>query len=139
LLFIEERRFHEALPYANYIIYHLSNYKPAYNLKAQALTGLGKLTEALDIYKKVLSLAPNYSDAHVGRLALLVKLVQEREDNISVWVEQFLVAYELAVKADPEVGDKVDDEVRRLFQTESRRDNERHVSAAQLPAPDVID
>jgi tetratricopeptide (TPR) repeat protein len=74
LLFVEERRFHEALPYANYIIHHLSNYKWAYNLKARALTGLGKLTEALDIYKKVLSLAPNDSDAHIGRLALLVKM-----------------------------------------------------------------
>jgi hypothetical protein len=44
------------------------------------------------------------------------------------------------VKADPEVGDKVDGEVCRLFQMERRHDsNERHVSAAQLPEPDVID
>jgi hypothetical protein len=126
---------------------------------------LGKLTEALDIYKEVGSLAPNYSDAHIGRLALLNKLVQERQEKRSFWVEQFLVAYELAVKADPEVGDKVDDDVRRLFkreifqremhrdidrqvsakqlpepfQRERRRDIERQVSATQLPEPEVID
>jgi hypothetical protein len=54
-------------------------------------------------------------------------------------VERFLVAYKSAVKADPKVGDKVDDEVRRLFLTVRRRDNEMQSVATQLPERHIID
>jgi tetratricopeptide (TPR) repeat protein len=140
VLLVEECRCHEALPYATYIINHLFNYKWAYDLKARALTGLGKLPAALNIYDEVLLLAPNYCDAHIGRLALLSKLVQDqREEERAVGVERFLVAYKSAGKIDPKMSDKVDDEVRRLFQMESHQDIEMQSVATRLPEPHVID
>jgi hypothetical protein len=37
------------------------------------------------------------------------------------------------------VGDKVDNELHRLFQTECRHDNEMQSVATQLPEPNIID
>jgi tetratricopeptide (TPR) repeat protein len=133
VLLAEECRFHEALAYATYIINHLPNYKWAYDLKARALTGLGNISEALKIYDEVVLLAPNYSDAHIGRLNVILKL-----DNVASEAEKlFSEAYKEALAVDTNVGDKVDDEVRELYETESRRNND--VQVPTLPTSDTKD
>jgi tetratricopeptide (TPR) repeat protein len=138
VLLVEECRFHEALAYATYIIDHLSNYKWAYDLKARALIGLGNLSEALEIYDEVVLLAPNYSDAHIGRLNVILKLVNgASEAQKLVLVKLFLEAYKEALAVDTNVGDKVDDEVRELYETERRRNIDVQVPA--LPTPGTKD
>ena len=81
LLLLEKDLFKEALPFADYIIQNLPKYKFAYHLKARALVGLKRLEEALNVYDHVIILAPNYGDAHIGRLNVIFKLAQKREDK----------------------------------------------------------
>ena len=137
LLLLEECRFEEALPFANYIIEHLRSYKFAYHLKARALVGLKRLDETLNVYDDVIILAPNFSDAHIGRLNVIFKLVQERENERPAWVERFLVVYDFALKTDVKAGDKVDVDVRKLFEVEKRAHNDLHVAA--LPTSGTVD
>ena len=134
MLLVEECRFHEALAYATYIIDHLPNYKWAYDLKARALTGLGNLSEALKIYSEVVLLAPNYSDAHIGRLNVILKQLVHGASEAQ---KLFLVTYKEALAVDTNVGDKVDDEVRELYETENRRNYD--VQDPTLPTPDTKD
>ena len=137
LLLLEECRFEEALPFANYIIEHLRSYKFAYHLKARALVGLKRLDETLNVYDDVIILAPNFSDAHIGRLNVIFKLVQEREHERSAWVKRFVEAYDLALELGAKWGDKVDDDVRKLFETEKRASDDLQVFA--LPISDTVD
>ena len=73
-----------------------------------------RINEALNVYVEVITLAPNFSDAHMGRLYVIFKLVQEREHERSTWVKRFVEAYDLALEVDVKLGDKVDDDVREL-------------------------
>ena len=132
VLLVEECRFHEALAYATYIIDHLPGYKWAYDLEARALAGLGNLSEALKIYKEVLLLAPNYSNAHIGRLNVILKQLVHGASEAQ---KLFLEAYKEALAVDTNVGDKVDNIVRELYETESRCNND--VQYPTLPTPDT--
>ena len=135
MLLVEECRFHEALAYATYIVDHLPNYKWTYDLKARALAGLENLSEALKSYNEVLLLAPNYSDAHIGRLNVIWK---QLVNGASEAENLFLVAYKEACAVDTTVGDEVDDEVRdELYETKSRRNND--VQVPTEPTPDTKD
>ena len=137
LLLLTKDLFKEVLPFANYTIQHLPKYKFAYHLKARALVGLKKLEEALNIYDHVIILAPNYGDAHIGRLNVIFKLAQEREDERPAWVKRFLEAYESALEVDVKLVDKVDDDVHELFEAEKRARDDLQVVA--LPISGMVD
>jgi hypothetical protein len=99
--------------------------------------GLKRINEALNVYVEVITLAPNFSDAHMGRLYVIFKLVQEREHETSTWVKRFVEAYDLAFEVDVKLGDKVDDDVRELFEAEKRASDDLQFLA--LPISGAVD
>jgi tetratricopeptide (TPR) repeat protein len=134
ILLLEKDLFKEALPFANYIIQHLPSFKFAYLLKARALVGLERLEEALNGCDGVIALAPNYADAHLGRLKLRSVLIDKQDRARQNLIQRFLEDYETARQADPGVVDSVDEEVKQRFEREYRRENRDPV---QTPAVEI--
>jgi tetratricopeptide (TPR) repeat protein len=132
LLLLEEGRFGEAVPFADYVIQHLPKYKFAYHLKARALVGLERLDEALTVYDDVITPAPNYGDAHVGRLNVVSALIDRRE---KADMQMFYEYYQTALKADPGVIDSVDEEVTKLSNRVYPRENRDPVQTPVVKIP----
>ena len=142
LLHLEEGRFEEAFPFANYIIQHLRQYKFAYHLKARALVELERLDESLGVYDEVIVLAPNYGDAHVSRLKLRSVLIDRQERARQDNILRFLEDYQTALEVDPGVVDSADEEVKKRFEMEWRREDSCELEireAAETPTVDILD
>ena len=140
-LAIAKQRLEQALTHAAYLIDSLPDFKWSYELKGHALRKLERYEEALHAYDDAISVAPNFADAHLGRLRVFSLLSEEMKDtpSASASLEQRIaLACNLLLSIEFEKEDDADKNVHRHFDIVTRRETPR-LFAMPLPEVKVVE